>query len=216
MKIVTYLVAAVLWTLDTTISLMRFTRLDERTTMPTQRVSWREGLKRELARKQTNICVYCGYRRKTVHLEIDHITPVVRGGSNDEANLQLACGPCNRRKGLMTDEEFRHRYSRLVPRQVRTAPRRPVMQSEFRTETARTRQPATARRFRSSRRISNMRKVAEGSMAVGIITSIVIGAALFQWTSLGALQIFAGASMPGCALGIGLYARAKATGMTDD
>jgi 5-methylcytosine-specific restriction endonuclease McrA len=32
-------------------------------------------------------------------LEVDHKTPVSRGGTNDPANLQALCRECNRRKG---------------------------------------------------------------------------------------------------------------------
>jgi hypothetical protein len=35
-------------------------------------------------------------------LEIEHIIPKARGGSNDETNLWLSCGLCNRYKGLQT------------------------------------------------------------------------------------------------------------------
>lgn len=38
-------------------------------------------------------------------LEIDHILPRARGGTNALANLQLLCSACNRAKGsLMPDE----------------------------------------------------------------------------------------------------------------
>lgn len=37
-------------------------------------------------------CVRCG---STDRLTVDHIIPIVRGGTNDEANLQTLCGPCN-------------------------------------------------------------------------------------------------------------------------
>jgi hypothetical protein len=42
------------------------------------------------------------YRRCGVaggDLTIDHVTPVVRGGTNDDENLQTLCGSCNRTKG---------------------------------------------------------------------------------------------------------------------
>jgi len=42
-------------------------------------------------------CRYCG--RTDAPLHIDHITPIARGGSNELANLQVLCAPCNRAKG---------------------------------------------------------------------------------------------------------------------
>jgi len=41
-------------------------------------------------------CVSCG---ATAELQFDHVIPVALGGGGDEANLQILCGPCNRRKG---------------------------------------------------------------------------------------------------------------------
>ena len=32
-------------------------------------------------------------------LTVEHIIPFVLGGTNDEANIALACEPCNKQKG---------------------------------------------------------------------------------------------------------------------
>ncbi len=58
--------------------------------------------------------MYCGVRLTTDNLQIDHMYPVSRGGSNDDENLQALCRRCNIRKGNHTDEEFRERYWDLV------------------------------------------------------------------------------------------------------
>lgn len=44
-------------------------------------------------------CVYCGRPATEVPLVIDHVVPVVAGGSDDEANLAAACRDCNAGKG---------------------------------------------------------------------------------------------------------------------
>lgn len=41
-------------------------------------------------------CLYCG---STTDLAIDHIKPVVSGGTHDDWNLQTLCKSCNSRKG---------------------------------------------------------------------------------------------------------------------
>lgn len=45
-------------------------------------------------------CGYCGaHPSETVILEIDHIHPVIEGGTNEIDNLLTACFDCNRGKG---------------------------------------------------------------------------------------------------------------------
>ena len=52
---------------------------------------------RQLIRaKYEGSCADCG---ATAELQIDHIVPVVMGGATSGANLQILCGPCNRKKG---------------------------------------------------------------------------------------------------------------------
>ncbi len=41
-------------------------------------------------------CRSCG---STSELQFDHVVPVALGGSSSADNLQILCGPCNRRKG---------------------------------------------------------------------------------------------------------------------
>lgn len=43
-------------------------------------------------------CHYCGASAADVALEIDHVVPVARGGTNAESNLVPACLACNRGK----------------------------------------------------------------------------------------------------------------------
>ncbi len=49
-------------------------------------------------------CVYCG--ATSIPLQVEHLVPVARGGSNRVWNLTLACGRCNQRKGIQTASEF--------------------------------------------------------------------------------------------------------------
>ena len=63
----------------------------------------------------------CAYRGEVRPLEADHRTPLSRGGSNSIGNILPACGPCNREKGQLTEDEFRARLAadgRSVPPMV--------------------------------------------------------------------------------------------------
>ena len=43
-------------------------------------------------------CQYCGQAAPNVQLEVDHIIPVVDGGTDDLSNLATSCWACNRGK----------------------------------------------------------------------------------------------------------------------
>lgn len=70
-----------------------------------------------LLEKFNRRCCYCG--KTDVRLEIEHIMPKSRGGSDRVSNLCLACRPCNQRKGNRTAAEFGHP-------QVEAAAKRPL------------------------------------------------------------------------------------------
>ena len=49
-------------------------------------------------------CAYCD--AKEVPLQIEHIHPKSKGGSNRISNLAVACGPCNTKKGARDIQDF--------------------------------------------------------------------------------------------------------------
>ena len=49
-------------------------------------------------------CAYCG--KDGIPLEVEHIIPIVRGGSDRVSNLTMACHDCNQKKGTKTAAEF--------------------------------------------------------------------------------------------------------------
>ena len=63
-------------------------------------------------------CTYCGASGNDVELEVDHIIPASKGGSNHISNLTTACKACNMKKSDRDAEEFKRDpeldYSPLV------------------------------------------------------------------------------------------------------
>lgn len=49
-------------------------------------------------------CLYCG--KDSVPLNLDHVEPRSKGGSDRPSNLVLACIPCNQKKGSLSISEF--------------------------------------------------------------------------------------------------------------
>ena len=57
-----------------------------------------------LLEKWSRQCAYCG--ATSVPLEIEHIVPRAKGGSDRVSNLTLACKPCNQAKGKLDLVDF--------------------------------------------------------------------------------------------------------------
>lgn len=63
-------------------------------------------VKEYLLEKFNRTCIYCG--KTGVPLEIEHIVPKSRNGSDRVSNLTISCHKCNQKKGNRTAEEFGH------------------------------------------------------------------------------------------------------------
>ena len=76
----------------------------------------------EVFKRDKFTCQYCGSKAPEVILEVDHIKPVAKGGSNDIMNLITACKSCNcgkRDKELSDDSEVMVQKKRLDEMQER-------------------------------------------------------------------------------------------------
>ncbi|MBC7513801.1 MAG: RRXRR domain-containing protein, partial [Herminiimonas sp.] len=79
--------------------------------------------KEYLLEKWNRTCAYCD--AKDVPLEVDHIHPRSRGGSNRISNLALACRPCNQAKGSGDVAVFLAKDSARLPR-IQAQPKPPL------------------------------------------------------------------------------------------
>jgi HNH endonuclease len=63
-----------------------------------------QSLRQRIRERARNRCGYCLSSQQYVmaQLEIEHIFPRALGGADDESNLWLSCGLCNRYKGSQT------------------------------------------------------------------------------------------------------------------
>ncbi|NEP50822.1 MAG: HNH endonuclease [Moorea sp. SIO3C2] len=61
-------------------------------------------LREYLLEKWNRKCAYCG--AANTRLEIEHIKPLAKGGSNRVSNLAIACYKCNQAKGAQEIEQF--------------------------------------------------------------------------------------------------------------
>lgn len=65
-----------------------------------------ESLRYEIL-KRDQICQLCGATKRDRMLEVDHIVPRSKGGTNEPSNLQVLCSRCNRAKSNRDSTDFR-------------------------------------------------------------------------------------------------------------
>lgn len=82
--------------------------------MSRRRLSAKE--RREIWNKTNRRCGYCGARVSLEEMQVDHMRPLARGGSNRSKNLICSCPYCNEYKAARSVEQFRHavKYSVTV------------------------------------------------------------------------------------------------------
>jgi len=64
-------------------------------------------------------CAYCG--TGGVPLQVEHIRPKARGGSNRPDNLTMACQPCNEKKGNLWGEDIKEQLGEDFAKKVKKA-----------------------------------------------------------------------------------------------
>lgn len=84
-----------------------------RTDIPMRRGNRSKNIKHQLFGIQEGRCNLCRHEMDFRHMEVDHVIPTAKGGPNDDTNLQLLCGHCNRVKGKNTMAEAKVRLKEL-------------------------------------------------------------------------------------------------------
>lgn len=180
---------------------------------PGTRQRWRDGLRGERWNAQGRLCIYCRRRLRLGDSHIDHVVPVVQGGSNEWDNLQLLCAGCNIRKGRRSDAEFRYRYRDLLPQRRGQMPARTIRQSEFKRVTAASTDAPSYVRFRSGKYLTPAQKVGTGALVTGISVALAIFVPIYWAFAPNDASILLSVSVIlGIAAGVGVRIRAKMTG----
>ena len=109
-----------------------------------RRMVFPRSVKNNLFMAQKGRCAYCGRLHRVRHRVLDLKGTAGSRGGDEIDNLQLLCTPCNMRKGIQSDEEFRHRYWRLLPGDG-SIPSPPIPQEVFTSETQVTMAPYAVR-----------------------------------------------------------------------
>jgi hypothetical protein len=60
----------------------------------------------KVLKRENQVCRSCGMPVADNDIHFDHIIPWSKGGPTEENNIQLLCGPCNRKKSDKFEEKF--------------------------------------------------------------------------------------------------------------
>lgn len=63
-----------------------------------QRPKVSQAKRKRVYERDKGICAYCGTHVDYDDFDIDHITPLAKGGNNEDSNLTVSCHQCNRKK----------------------------------------------------------------------------------------------------------------------
>ena len=90
-----------------------FSEVIHRTDIPMPKGGQRsKDIKHILFGRQEGLCAGCKSMFEFRNFEVDHIVPRNAGGSDDDRNLQLLCGWCNRKKGARSMEYLKAELTR--------------------------------------------------------------------------------------------------------
>jgi hypothetical protein len=84
-------------------------------------------LRFEVFKRDDFTCTYCGRRTPEVILEVDHMIPESRGGTDNPENLVTSCFECNRGKGsalletILKDRDIHQETVLLAEREIQLA-----------------------------------------------------------------------------------------------
>lgn len=78
---------------------IQYTRYDK---LGAQKVKYN---RRTIYRRDNNICQYCGIRKSSNELSLDHVVPRCQGGLTTWDNIVVACTDCNAKKAGRTPKE---------------------------------------------------------------------------------------------------------------
>lgn len=74
-------------------------------------------LRFEVFQRDKHSCQYCGRRPPEVELEVDHLVPVARGGTDVFENLMTSCRECNSGKSAKLIERFTEGHTKEIWRE---------------------------------------------------------------------------------------------------